>query len=205
MAVALSICVALELAEGRERKSERAAAAAAAVEIKNKKTSARLMSSSPYRRKRTTNGLLPETPPSNTTSTSSPSHLDDVFKHLDDAVNGESGGGSGGGTATQYISGERLLYPAATKSSSEYEQEISELRSNMRRLKHLKECIRSREEHIAYVEGQTVALKVRLICIADPIVDIMMTMYIYLERERERERESVCVCVCACVWHDIIR
>ncbi len=111
--------------------------------------------SSPNQRKRVINGLLESPPPSITIPRTSSPHLDDVFKLLDDAVNGESGGGGAG-----YVSGEDLLWPTAILSS-DHEQEISELRSNVRRLKQLKERIRSREEHITHVEGQTVALKVR--------------------------------------------
>ncbi len=110
----------------------------------------------PNERKRIINGRLESPPPSIIIPRTSPPQLDGAFKHLDCAVNGEGSCAGGAG----YVSGEDLLWSTAILFS-DHEQEISELLSNIRRLKRVKECIRSREEHISHVEGQAVALKVR--------------------------------------------
>ncbi len=136
------------------------------------------MTSSPNRRrKRDTNGLLESPPSITTTPTPSPLYDVDVFKHLNDAINGESCGGGASG----YVSGEGL-WPVITVLSSEHEQEISELRSNVRRLKQLKERIKSREEHITHVEGWTVALKVRFLC---------YTLMLQVEYNDYKRREEI--------------
>ncbi len=152
------------------------------------------MSSPNQRRDRATNDGLLESPPP-ITATSTPSPLDDAFKHLNDAINGESGGG---GAVAGYISGEGL-WPVTTLSSSEHEQEILELRSNVRQLKQLKERIKSREEHTLHSEGRAVALMVRFLCYDSLMQQVEYIMTIHAEIKWTGEDFSQLFCHFVCI------